>query len=293
MTSDATQPGSTPPLSEITSRFATSIGRGIIASEFGSEIFSNPEALVFDPADLKGRVAFITGGSSGLGRATAMLFAESGALVVITGRDEERTHATRRAIEKAGGKALSMVGDMRKSGIVQAAVSETVDQFGRIDIGILNAGVINDADPIDMTVGQWYDVVHDNADMTFFPAQAIARQMINQDGSVPKSLVYISSIAMMGNSGQPNYSFTKAGGESLMKAFARSKNLKDVSVGILRAGLIDTEMLHRMGEKEQKEMDIMARAIMPLKRKLTPEEGANAVAYIATLKESGHILTLT
>ncbi|GEM_PF-2845227 len=294
MTNDRTQPGSSPvPQEQLTSRFVTSLGRGILVSEFGDGILSNPEALVFDPADLNGRVAFITGASSGLGRATALLFAESGSRVVIAGRDADRANATKEEIESKGGEAFVVIGDMRDPEVAKRTVAEATERFGRIDIGVMDAGIIDDASPLDMTPQQWYNVAHGNGDMTFFPAQAIAQQMITQDKAVAQSLVFISSISMMGNSGQPNYSYAKAGGEAVAKAFARSKDLKDVSVGILRPGLIDTEMIHRMGEPEQRAMNTMARAMMPLKRMLTPDEGARGVAFLATRKESGHILTLT
>lgn len=291
MTADNRQPGQIP--SEITTRFNTTARRELIRTEFGESIWSQPGELLYDPQDIKGRVALVTGASSGLGRATAFLLAEQGAMVAVAGQDDERTQATVSAIEARGGAAVPMFGDLRDREVAERIVRETAERFGRVDIGILNAGLIDDANPLTMTPEQWYKVAHGNLDISYFTAQALSNQMVAQNNEKPANVVLVSSVSMMGNADQPNYSAAKAGSEAMIKSFARSAGSNKILYGIIRPGFIDTEMIQRLEERQRRGMHTLAKASMPLKRMLTVEETANGIAYLATRKESGHILTLT
>ncbi|HVZ12381.1 MAG TPA: SDR family oxidoreductase [Patescibacteria group bacterium] len=275
----------------VTSRFVPTIGRDAFRDEFGPEILSDPDKIVVDPARIKDRVSIITGASSGVGKATALLLSELGSRVAVNGRDVARTNQVVDEIIAAGGDAIAVIGDLRDPEAAAKAVRETTERFGRIDIGVLNAAVLDESNPIEMTPEQWY-AVHGNADLTFFPAQAIARQMLTQNNSEDLNMVYVSSISMVGNQDQPNYSFVKAGGEAMIKSFARSGSTKAIHFGIFRPGPIRTEMVDALDTKGQRAVELMGRR-SPMGRLITPPEAARGIAYLATQKESGHILTLT
>lgn len=279
-----------------TQRFPLALRRESVMADLGDPIISDPDSLFIDGEKLKGRTALVTGASSGLGRATAELFGSYGMNVILVGRDRDRTALTQKSVEEKGGVGYVMIGDMKDPDAARRVVEQGAERFGKIDVGVLNAGIIADADVLDMTPNQWYDVAHGNGDMTFFPAQALARQMVSQENSQESNLVFVSSVSMVGNPGQANYSYSKAGIEAVAKSFARSSDLKGISVGILTPGGIDTEMIHNLEEKQQRMFKIMMKGMMPSKRAFSAEEMAKGVGYLATLPRDaaggGHRLVL-
>ena len=273
---------------EITRTFPINLRKNSIIAELGEPIVSDPAELEINPEELRGRTALITGATSGLGAATAELFSSFGMNVIIVGRDLKRGTDSLRRVTETGGEGMFIQGDIsipeRATEIVRLGVAE----FGRIDVGVLNAGIVSDAPITEMTPDQWYDVTHGVVDMTFFPAQALAKRMIDQENSRIPNLIFVSSVSEIGNKQQANYSSAKAGIEALAKVFARE--FSGISVGIFRPGFINTEML-RNEEKGLRTAEVLAKGL-PAGRVFTAEEAARGPAYLASLKESGHVLTL-
>src|SRR4029077_9662228 len=133
---------------------------------------------------LENKVALITGGTSGIGEATAILFAKEGASVAITGRNEERGHAVSGQILKSGGKAIFVRTDVRKADDCRRAVDETLATFGRLDILFNNAGVFYAHTTLDCTEEEWDLQIDINLKGTFLMSKAALPAMIQQGSGV-------------------------------------------------------------------------------------------------------------
>ena len=165
---------------------------------------------------LENKVAIVTGGGSGIGRATALRFAQEGARVTVCDVDEAGVNETAALIGQQGGSASGVVGNVADRGDVQRVVDTVLDKFGRLDILINNAGITRDALTVRVKDGeikmmseeQWDAVLNVNLKGTWLMAQAAAVPMIKQKYG---RIVNTSSIAAVGNIGQANYSASKAG----------------------------------------------------------------------------------
>jgi len=133
---------------------------------------------------LEHKVALITGGTSGIGQATAILFAKEGAKVTITGRNEKRGHAVAESIVNDGGKAIFIRSDVRKSEDCRHAVKETLGAFDRLDILFNNAGVFYPHTTLDCTEEEWDLQMDVNLKGTFLMSKAALAPMIEQHGGV-------------------------------------------------------------------------------------------------------------
>ncbi len=293
-------------IESLTSRFSTEpVNAPTILKTFGETLVSNPLEIPVGRAGLEGRTAFVTGGTSGLGRASAELLAANGVRVAIVGRNKERAEETVAAIKEAGGDAFYIIGDMTNPEEAEFAVRYAAQQLGSIDIGVLNAAVVDDAPILEMTEGQWTDVVHGNLDMTFYTLQALARHMerwgpeweylkAEDEGKEPrpKNIVYVSSIiAKLNNKKQANYAVMKTGGERLVEI--AHQELDGVSFGVFRPGAIETPMVDNLPGRGPKAVRTVANMVLPQGRMFTPEEAARGVAFLAAKPEGGHVLTLT
>src|SRR5882762_7109551 len=129
---------------------------------------------------LKDKIALITGGTSGIGEATALLFAREGARVAITGRNEKRGHAVTAAILETGGQAIFLRTDVRKAAECERAVRETVSSFGRVDILFNNAGVFYPHDTLACSEEEWDEQIDINLKGTFLMAKYALPGMIAQ-----------------------------------------------------------------------------------------------------------------
>jgi NAD(P)-dependent dehydrogenase (short-subunit alcohol dehydrogenase family) len=134
------------------------------------------------PMRLQGRVAAITGGALGIGRATARLFAEEGATVALGDVQLEAAEKVAQEIERAGGKAIAIGLDVGDAAQVQAFVDRVATEFGRLDVMFANAGIAHSAPFLEHPEAQWHRVLRVNLTGVFFCGQAAARQMVRQGG---------------------------------------------------------------------------------------------------------------
>lgn len=181
--------------------------------------------------------------------------------VVVHGRDAKKGVEVASEIDSLGGKGVFVRGDLRVSGEAEEIlVAAEHLGFGKIDIGVVNAGFIDDANAEDLTPEQWQAVSHGNLDMAWFTMQALAKHIIQQDyGENTPNIVYVSSVSEFGNPGQANYSAAKAGGEAATKAIARRLVLlkKNVAVGIVRPAGVRTEIITSLEEKEARVLEAL------------------------------------
>jgi 3-oxoacyl-[acyl-carrier protein] reductase len=169
---------------------------------------------------LKGKVAIITGGSRGIGLATATLLAEHGAAVVVSGRDPERVQHAARELEERGAAAHGMVADAVKREDADRLVETAKERFGRVDILVNNAGITRDGLLIRMKDEDWDRVMETNLKGAFLMTRAASKLMVRQK-SGGRVINIASTAGVMGNAGQANYSAAKAGLIGLTKAAAR------------------------------------------------------------------------
>lgn len=226
-------------------------------------------------APLAGRVAVITGGSRGIGAATAALLADRGAAVVVSGRDGDRLQAVVKDLEGRGAAALGIVGDVARREDADRLVDAARERFGRIDVLVNNAGMIRDGLLVRMKDEDWDRVIEVNLRGAFLLTRAAARVMMRQKSG---RIINITSAAgAMGNAGQANYSAAKAGLIGLTKASARELAHWSILVNAVAPGLIDTDMAAAVPADAR---DALL-AQVPLKRIGTVHDVAEVIAFLA------------
>jgi 3-oxoacyl-[acyl-carrier protein] reductase len=231
---------------------------------------------------LKDKVALITGGAVGIGKATAERFAEEGAKVVICDLNEEQGHAT---VETLGeGDSFYKV-NVADRDAVQEWVDAVAEKYGRIDILVNNAGIIRDSTLVKVKDGElvkqmseeFFDLVIDiNLKGVFNCTQAVAPYMIRQKSGV--ILNASSVVGLDGNFGQTNYVAAKAGVVGMTKVWARELGRSNIRVNAIAPGLIETDMTRSMPPKI---MESMIEHI-PLHRAGQPRDVANAYLFLAS-----------
>ena len=231
---------------------------------------------------LENRVAIITGGTAGIGAATAIKFAQEGAKVILWARNAERGNAF---IEKMKGMGLEAEFDAIDSSNYEAvceAAKRVNDKYGKIDILINNAGITNDSTLKKMTIEQWQQVIDINLSGSFYCIKAITPYMLEKGYG---RIVNASSVvALYGNFGQTNYVATKAGLIGMTKTLARELGKKGITVNAVAPGFIETDMVAKMPENV---LDGM-RAKVPVGRLGQPEEIASAYLFLAS-EEAAYI----
>ena len=229
---------------------------------------------------LKGKVALITGASSGIGAATARLFASLGARVAI-GFHHNKKGALQviESITAAGGTAAAAAGDFRKTGEIHAAIDRAVKKFGPIDILVNNASSLVKRAPIrELTEELWDDVMALNLKSAVFASQAVAPSMIERRTG---AIVNVVSIAAHngGGLGAGTYATAKAGLISFTKSLAKELAPYGVRVNAVSPGVIDTPFHEVFSTPEM--MATFVKTI-PLGRVGTPEEVSSVIAFLAS-----------
>jgi 3-oxoacyl-[acyl-carrier protein] reductase len=233
---------------------------------------------VGDPAagGLRRRVAIVTGGTRGIGRAIARALSADGAAVVLTGRDAGRVEAAAGELTAAGGEAVGLVLDAVQADAATQLVTAAQDRFGRIDLLVNNAGLTRDALLVRMKDADWDEVLGLNLRAAFQTTRAVARIMMRQRSG---RIVNISSAsAVTGTAGQANYAAAKAGLIGLTKSTARELAHWGILVNAVAPGLIETDMIAPLSA-EVREAYL---GQIPLKRVGTPEEVAAVVRFLAS-----------
>ena len=225
----------------------------------------------------KGRVAIVTGGARGIGKAIALSFIREGAKVALVDVDKENSEVLKNEIEKEKGKVIAIPCDITKSAEVKVMVDQVRNAFDRIDILVNNAGIIRRGTIETVTDEDWDRVIEVNLKGTFNCCKAVAGIM-KQQGS--GKIVNISSIAgKMGDiTSAPGYASSKAGIDALTKTFARQLAPYGINVNTVSPHAIETEMSAQWSEERRKEII----ASIPLGRLGKPEDVANAVLFLAS-----------
>jgi 3-oxoacyl-[acyl-carrier protein] reductase len=193
--------------------------------------------------DLHGKVALVTGASSGLGARFAELLAENGASVVLVARRAERLTALQAQIAKFGGKAITVAADVRDRGAMAGAFDAAEKSFGTVTILVNNAGVAHAARAVELGEDEWRRVLSVDLDAVFFCAQEAARRMLA--AKTGGSIVNIASVLGFGvDKGVVAYATAKAGVIQLTKALALELAFKGIRVNAIAPGWIVTELNH-------------------------------------------------
>ncbi|MCX9012655.1 MAG: 3-oxoacyl-ACP reductase FabG [Candidatus Methanoperedens sp.] len=225
---------------------------------------------------LENEVTIVTGAGSGIGRETALLFAKEGAKVVVADINEKNGMETVEEIKRAGGEGLFIKLDASNKEHTKQMVKETLEKYGRIDVLISNAGIVQDALLTKMTEEQWDRVIDVNLKGSFNCIQAVADTMIQQGKGV---IINTSSVVgLYGNIGQVNYSAAKAGLIGMTKSLAKELGKKGIRVNAVAPGFIMTPMTSNVPEKV---LELM-REKTPLRKLGEPRDVANAYLYLAS-----------
>lgn len=225
---------------------------------------------------LKGKVAVITGGASGIGAAAVRIFTDEGAIVVVADFDSVGGESLCREVNKAGGKAFFIQVDVSDQTSVQGMVEVIVGKFGRIDILVNNAGVTSDSMLGKMSPEQWHKVLNVNLTGVFYCTQAVAGVMVKQ--GLGRIINTSSVVGVYGNIGQTNYAATKAGVIGMTKTWAKELGRRGITVNAVAPGFIITEMTATVPPKV---LDVMKEKT-PLGRLGTPEDVARAYLFLAS-----------
>lgn len=234
--------------------------------------------------DFKGKVALVTGGSFGIGRATAIAFARAGAQVVIA--DIESNRDTLRAIKQAGGDSLFMQCDVSKPDQVQSMIKEIIKKFGRLDFAFNNAGIEGDNGPLqECALENWDRVLNVNLKSIFLCMKAQIPLMRSQGSGV---IINCASVAgMMGFINLPAYVASKHGVIGLTRAAALENAKQGIRINAICPGVIKTPMVDRV-TKGDPAVEASYTAMEPVGRMGQPEEIAAAVLWLCS-PESGFV----
>jgi NAD(P)-dependent dehydrogenase (short-subunit alcohol dehydrogenase family) len=240
---------------------------------------------------LKDKVALITGATSGIGQATAILFAREGAKVVIVGRNQKRGNETVKIIKRDGGEAMFVRADVSKAVEVEKMVRAAIEKYGRLDILFNNAGIVLVHKIVDTTEEEWDRVIDTNLKSVFLGSRCAIPEMMKQGGGI-----IINTSSVFGLIGAPRYAAycTSKGGIILLtKAMALECAPHKIRVNCICPGSIYTSMqerelaifsnLHERSEKQVLQSKIQK---IPIGRIGKPEDIANAALYLASEQAS-------
>lgn len=228
------------------------------------------------PARLANKVSIITGAAQGIGLATALKFAQEGAVVVVTDINQDGVDAALAQCQALGATAQGYLLDVTDREAVDAVVSKVLAEFGRIDVLVNNAGITQDARLQKMTLEQFDRVIDVNLRAVFHCSQAVADTMVAQGSGV---ILNASSVTgLYGNFGQTNYAASKFGVIGFTKTWSRELGPKGVRVNAVAPGFIATPMVAAIPEKVLLELQKR----IHLGRMGKPEEVANVYAFLAS-----------
>ncbi len=233
-------------------------------------------------AGVQGRVALVTGAAQGIGRTIALTLARDGATVAVVDILEDKLAGVVEEIKAAGGQAAGFKMNVTDEDNIKQIFKQVVEQFGRLEILVNNAGITRDQLMMRMKRADWDLVISINLTGVFLCTQAAVPTMLKQRWG---RIVNISSInGQMGQAGQANYSASKAGVIGLTKATAREVAPRGITANAVAPGYIETPMTEVLSAELKETMLKM----VPLGRIGTPQDVANAVRFLAS-EEAGYI----
>jgi 3-oxoacyl-[acyl-carrier protein] reductase len=226
---------------------------------------------------LQNKIALVTGGTRGIGKAIVAALADAGADVVFTYHSsKESADAIVAELRSAGRRAASYQSDAADFNQANDIVQKVIQEFGRIDILVNNAGITKDGLLMRMSEQDWDAVIDTNLKSVFSLTKAVCRQMMSQQAG---KIINISSVVgIIGNAGQANYVASKAGVIGLTKTIARELASRNIQANVVAPGFVETDMTEKLNEK-QKEAIL---GLIPLKRIAKPEEIAGVVRFLAS-----------
>jgi len=233
--------------------------------------------------DLKDAVVLITGGTRGIGRACAELFASLGAKVAICGRGKE---AAEKAAAEIGPNVKGYGCDIGSAASVDALIDQVTEDLGTIQVLVNNAGITRDGLLMRMKDEQWAEVLQTNLTGAFYTCRAAAKTMLK--ARYGRIINVGSVVGLRGQAGQSNYAAAKAGIIGFTKAYAQEVASRNITVNVIAPGYIATDMTAELGEKA-------TAAIVdhiPMKRVGQPEDIAHAVVFLAS-PQAGYITGAT
>ncbi|MEK6755723.1 MAG: 3-oxoacyl-[acyl-carrier-protein] reductase [Bacteroidota bacterium] len=226
---------------------------------------------------LENKVALITGGARGIGRAIALAFASEGAHVAFS--DIQLVGAADEVVDLIrvkGVKAMALQSDVRDFASAQSVVDAVIKEYQRIDILVNNAGITRDNLLLRMTEEDWDVVIDTNLKGSFNYCRAVSRYMVSQrEGKI----INISSVVgLIGNPGQVNYSASKAGVIGLTKTLAKELASRNIQVNAVAPGFVETAMTEKLTPQQREAL----LNIIPMKRTAKPEEIASVVVFLVS-----------
>ncbi len=233
---------------------------------------------------LKDKIALITGGSRGIGKAIALQFAKEGATIVLnyTDSDDEAVQ-TQKELKELGAEVVLYPCDVSKFDQVEEMIATVVKKLGRIDILVNNAGITRDGLLMKMSEADYDAVLNVNLKGTFNTIRFASRQMMKQKSG---RIINLSSVSgVLGNAGQANYAASKAGVIGLTKTTARELAARGITCNAIAPGFIDTDMTRALPESVRESVVTQ----IPLKEFGQVEDIANMVTYLAS--EKGKYIT--
>jgi 2-deoxy-D-gluconate 3-dehydrogenase len=241
------------------------------------------------PFDLTGKIAIVTGASSGIGRGIAVALAAAGARVAGVARSSQEE--TARRVKEAGGDYRAIAADLASIEPVERIIDETLGWGGRADILVNNAGIIRRADPLEFSEKDWDDVANVDLKSVFFLSQAFAKRALARGGG--KIINVASVLAYTGGIRVPSYTAAKHGVAGLTKLLANEWAGKGINVNAIAPGYIRTDNTAPLQADTARYQQILGR--IPAGRWGEPEDLAGAVVFLAAPASDfvhGHVLVV-
>ena len=233
--------------------------------------------MILDKFKLDGKVAIVTGASTGLGQGMALALSEAGATIV--GVDYVEMPETQKKIEEKGGKFLGIVADLLSIDPIDDIIKKTVETYGKVDILVNNAGIIRRTDAIDFSVKDWDDVMNINVKTVFFFSQAAARQFIKQ-GTGGKIINIASMLSFQGGIRVPSYTASKSGVMGITRAMANEWAKYNININAIAPGYMATNNTAPIRADEKRSSEILER--IPAGRWGRPEDLGGAAVFLAS-----------
>ncbi|MDX9809220.1 MAG: 2-dehydro-3-deoxy-D-gluconate 5-dehydrogenase KduD [Sphaerochaetaceae bacterium] len=233
--------------------------------------------MILDDFSLQGKVAVVTGSSTGLGQGFCLGFAEAGADIV--GVDYVDSTETQKQVEALGRKYLNIKADLMTIAPIQQIVEKAVETFGHVDILMNNAGIIRRVDAIDFSEKDWDDVMSINAKTVFFFSQAVARQFIKQRTG-GKIISIASMLSFQGGIRIPSYTASKSSVMGITKAMANEWAKHNINVNAIAPGYFATNNTAPLRADKQRSEAILER--IPAGRWGTPEDLKGTAVFLAS-----------
>jgi len=200
---------------------------------------------------MKGKIVIVTGSTRGIGQAIARAMLDEGAIVVISGRSQEKVNEAVQTLSEFG-QVKGIAADIAKSTDAQKLIDETIEAYGQIDILVNNAGITRDNLLMRMKEDEWDDVINTNLKGVYNCIRAAVKPMMKKrDGSI---INITSVVGQTGNAGQVNYAASKAGIIGLTKSVAKELASRNIRVNAIAPGFIETEMTEVLAETVKEEL---------------------------------------